>query len=219
MSITLAIPDLHSPWLHRKAVPFLERLKTKFRPTTVVMLGDEVENHRQSRHPQETDVPGPGDELFMARKALQPVFDLFTDVLVCESNHGQRPRKRAKEAGIPAEMLRSPGEVLGAPPGWKWADWHDVDGVHFRHGDGFSGKYAALRAVESLRRNVVIGHVHAHAAIHYLQGPFDHIWGVNAGALLDPDAPVFRYGKYLTTRPWLGACVIVDGVPHLLPLD
>ncbi len=213
----LVVPDLHCPWQHPEALGFLRRLRKAVRPDAVVLLGDELDAAAWSRFAKEPDMDSPSAELAAARAALRPFRDLFPEAMVCESNHTARPWLRAAEAGLTGEFLRDASEVLDTP-GWvRQSEWW-LDGVVYMHGEGFSGATAHVKAATQNRRPTVIGHVHAHAGINYLTGPFDRIWGMNAGCLIDPAAPAFRYGRHLRNRPCLGAAVVRDGVPALVPL-
>lgn len=216
--VVLAVPDLHCPWHHPGALDFLSGLRRIHRPDRVVLLGDEIDAAAFSRFPKDPDLPSAGEELRRAREALKPFFKLFRKALVCESNHAARPWRRALESGSPAGLLRGLPEALGAPRGWRWAQRWTLDGVLYIHGEGFSGRNAAITAAERFRRNVVMGHVHAHAGVQYSQGVFDSVWGVNAGALVDADAPAFNYGRHLASRPVLGAAVIHGRVPQFVPM-
>ena len=223
----LVIPDLHCPWHHPHAFDFLRDLARHYSPDEVVCVGDEVDCHRWSSHPQDPDMPGPGDEIGRARQALKPLYKLFPKVKVCESNHAIRPFRKASEAFLPAHFLRLWRDILEAPKGWEWRlrwlvrarfDAHTPPDVVFIHGDGFSGENGAKKAAQHYRRCVVMGHIHSFAGVNYLWGPYDRIWAMNVGCLIDPEAPAFSYGKHMARRPTLGAGVIVDGVPQFVPM-
>lgn len=214
----LVLSDLHFPFQHPAAVDFLADLRRRYKPDTVVGIGDEIDAHRWSTHEQDPELPGPAEELRLAREGLKALYTLFPKVFLCTSNHGVRPSKRAAEAGLPAAFVRALPEVLQSPPGWVWRDTWDIGGVHFRHGDGFSGKNAALTAAEKIRRNVCIGHVHSVAGVQYSAGPFDRIWGLAVGCLINPAHRAFSYGKHMAARPVLGTGVIFGDVPCFVPL-
>lgn len=218
--IVLAVPDLHCPYQHPKALPFLSDLKREYRPDKVVFLGDEIDAHSFSRFPHDPDLESPGTELAQAVEALEPFYSLFPRAQVCESNHTLRPYRKASEAGLPRRLLVSLRKLLHAPARWRWAFEHRIDGVTYRHGDGFGGKYPYAAAAERLRCKVVIGHVHAHSGVHRFSGLDGEIWGANVGCLIDPKHRAFAYAKTGPYRPTLGAAVIVNGCPPtLIPLE
>lgn len=218
MATVLVISDLHAPYNHESALDFLGDLNREYKPERTVCIGDEADYCRWSRHEQSADMPGPREELDAARKVLADLAKIFPALDICVSNHGVRITKRATEAGIPASAIKNPRDILGAPHGWVWKDYWTIDGVNYRHGDGFSGKSAALSAAERLRRNVVIGHVHSSAGVWYSAGHFDTVWGMGVGCLVNPDHSAFAYGKWLAARPVLGAGLVFDGVPVFVPL-
>lgn len=214
----LVIPDLHCPYQHPAALDFIADLSRRHKPKEIVCLGDEIDCYNFSTYRKNPDAPGRAEEVRLAKAALQPWFKLFPRVKVCESNHAIRPYKRAEDVGLPGAFLRTLKEVLEAPEGWRWQFSWTVEGVYFVHGDGFSGKGAALNACEKFRRSTVIGHIHAHAGVFYSSSPFDTVWGMNAGCLIDPNSLACDYAKHIATRPCLGAGLILDGVPLFVPL-
>ena len=215
----LIVPDLHCPYQHPGAVDFLADVKRRYRPRSVVCIGDEIDAHALARWTPDPDLDGPGVELAKASAALKPLYKLFPSVSVCESNHTLRPWKKAREAGLPGALLRSVGEIVGAPAGWRWAPWHRLAGVLYTHGDGYSGFDCSRRAATAHRCPVVMGHVHSAAGVWHAQGYFDRVWGLSVGCLIDPDSPAFSYGRYHAARPVLGCGVIVDGVPQFVPMN
>lgn len=214
----LVIPDLHAPYQHPAAFDFLSDVAKRNRPETVVCIGDEIDAHSLSRYPKDPDGHSAGTELDKARAVLKTLFKLFPRVKCCRSNHTERPFRAAFAAGLPKGCLRPLGEILEAPKGWEWADSWDVNGVHYVHGEGFSGARAALTAAERFRVSTVIGHVHTYAGVQYSASPKDRIFGLNVGCLVDAKAFAFAYAKHSANKPTLG-CGLVDGtVPVWIPL-
>ncbi len=219
---TLAVPDLHCPHHHPAAMDFLADVLRAERPDQVVCIGDEIDAHAMSRYPADPDQLSAGHELQAAKESLKPFFRLFgrRQVRVCTSNHTWRPYKKAFAAGLPSACMRSIGDVLGAPKGWTWADFHEVDGTLYVHGEGFGKHDAAYTAATRYRRSVVIGHVHAAAGALYsadLDGKT--IFGLSTGCLINPAAAVFAYAKYTPNRPVLGCGLVDHGIPVWIPLQ
>lgn len=215
----LAIPDLHCPFQHKRAFDFVSKVAKDFKPNKVICLGDEIDAHGWSRYGREPDAPGQQDELQAAKEALQPFFQEFPNVTVCHSNHTQRAAKRATAAGIPSQLLKEIRQALGAPPGWTWQFSTTIDKVLYLHGDGYTGKNAAINCAERNRQSCVIGHVHSHASIHYLAGHKDKIFGMCCGCLIDTQAIAFKYAEAMPYRPVLALGLIENGVPRLVPLE
>src|SRR5579884_2026192 len=185
----LAVPDLHVPAHHPDALRFLRQLKRDLQPDVTVFLGDEIDAQSVSRYSPDPDQPSPGFELRRAAEELTPFFRLFPQALVCRSNHTDRLYKRAFAAGLPAAALRPVNELLGAPAGWCWADFWEIDGIRFTHGDGFSGDQIALKAARQFRRPVVLGHLHTQGGVQYDATDGSTVWGLSAGCLIDESQP------------------------------
>jgi hypothetical protein len=214
----LAISDLHLPHGHRDHLAFLTELKRKFRPTRVVCLGDEFDAHALSFHEHDPDGHSAGHELTAAIEAIQPLYKLFPEVSVCVSNHGARPFRLARHAGIPMAYMADYRTFSRAPAGWWWQQHWEVDGVRYFHGEGFSGATGHLKAALSLMQPVVIGHLHNSAGIAWAANAKHLVWGMNAGCLIDRDSFAFAYGKHLPNKPILGSGIVIDGRPQFIAM-
>jgi hypothetical protein len=218
MARVLVISDTQIPFQHRDYIPFLKAVAAKYKTTEVVHIGDEVDFHAISEHDSDPDGMSPGDELKAALKELKILYKAFPKVKACISNHTARPFRKAFKYGIPKAFLKGYGEFLQAPKGWQWADHWIIDGVKYEHGEGFSGKDAALKAAHGNGRSTVIGHVHAFAGIHYSASPENLIFGMNVGCLIDRHQYAFNYGKVFKSKPIISCGVVIDGIPHLIPM-
>lgn len=214
---TLVIPDFHAPFNHKGAVEFLLQLKEEYEPDEVVCIGDEIDQHNWGRHGRHADLPGGNEEIAKAIEQLQPLFEEFPDVKVCRSNHGDRAFKAAGRQNMPSRLVRTVKEVLDAPDGWVWAPEWIVDDVLYCHGEGVSGPNGASTMATRNLCSTVIGHLHAFGGVQWLAGPRKSIFAANTGCLIDPKSPAFEYYKG-PKRPVLGAMVVLDRVPHFIPL-
>lgn len=218
MSIVLAIPDLHCPFQHPDAFKFLQAVKKKYKPNKVVCLGDEMDGHAISMHDSDPDGMSAGKELEQAKVELNKLYKIFPNVLVCTSNHGSLPYRRAYKFGIPKAFLKSYKEFLDAPQGWEWADEHEIDNVIYEHGESFSGQQGAIKSANANMQSTVIGHIHSFAGIQYSANQKHLIFGFNVGCLIDNAAYAFAYGKKFKAKPILGCGIIVDGIPTFIPM-
>ena len=209
--IVLAIPDFHAPFGHKDAADFLSDLKKEYKPQKVICLGDEVDAYSLSDWDHSPDAMSAGDEYKAAIKQLQPLYKLFPKVMVCESNHGRRPFRKALKAGLPEVYMRKYHEFMQSPKGWHWAHSWTIDSTIYQHGDGYSGAQGAMKAAIANRRSTVIGHIHSNAGAVHLAGANDQIFALNAGCLVDTKAYAFAYGAHHGSKPVLGAGIIIDG--------
>ena len=111
----LIISDMHIPYQHPDTVAFLRAIKKKYKPTRVICVGDEIDAHAMSFHDSDPDLPSAGDELQAAIKTLKPIYKIFPQMDLVDSNHGSMVYRKGKHHGIPRKYLREYGEVLEAP--------------------------------------------------------------------------------------------------------
>lgn len=214
----LVISDTQEPFGHQDAIPFLKWVKGKYKPDTVVHIGDEMDFHALGDWDHNPDGHSPGRELEKGLERMEGYYQLFPEVLACTSNHTARPLRRAFKSGIPSAFLRDYREFMQAPKGWVWKDQHLVDGVVYEHGEGFSGYNGALNCALKNGAPTVIGHVHSHAGILYSADSQRIIYGFNVGCLIDRHAYAFAYGKNLRHKPLLGVGIVDKGIPQWVPL-
>lgn len=215
----LVISDMHHPYAHPDTVPFLRALKRKYNPTRVVCVGDEVDHHAMSFHDSDPDLPAAGDELKQAIQGLRPLYRLFPDVDLIDSNHGSMVYRKGKHHGVPRKYLRDYGEVLDAPAGWTWT--HDLtirvpggNQVYFHHGLSKN----IMKVVAQRGLCVVQGHYHTEYRIGYLGNPNHLLWGLQVGCSIDGQALAFAYDKTNLDRPIIGHGLILNGLPKLAPM-
>ena len=214
----LILSDQHFPYAHPDIIPFLKAVKKKFKPDTIVNIGDEIDGHAISFHESEPDLMSAGDELTAAIKAMKPLFKLFPKCYVVESNHGSLVYRKGRYAGLSKRMLRTNNEILCAPAGWTWH--FDVvlptalGNVYFHHGK--SGKSGGL--AQSMGMNAVQGHYHSKFQIEYLANPEKLYWDMHVGCLADDKSLAMGYNKTTLPRPIVGVGVIINGRPQLIPM-
>lgn len=216
--VTLAIPDLHTPYHHPDAFAFLREAKKKFSPSTIVCMGDEADQHAMSQYTSDPDLLSAGQELEFAKEALKELALLFPVMKICHSNHMDRYIKRAVRAGLPRKTLRRFAEIFESPVGWQWQDKWTVDGVLYEHGEECLGNEGLKKRVLYNGKPTVIGHLHTKARIEYCNTGEQWLWGFNTGCLIDFDRYAFRYAKHFQDKPVLGVGVVSAGVPHFFPM-
>jgi predicted phosphodiesterase len=215
----LVISDTQCPFEHKDTVKFLTWAKNKYKPTKVVHIGDELDFHCLSRYFKDPDGYGAGQELTLGINHLSPLYKLFPKVMVCTSNHVDRPYDRAFEAGIPKSFLKDIKTVLEAPEGWEWSDKWVIDNIAYIHGHVLpGGKHGIQRAATEYPRSVVFGHVHAHAGIYYRADTENLRFAMNVGCLVNNEAYAFVYGKKYVNKPIIGCGVVRKGLPTFVPM-
>lgn len=214
----LVISDLHCPYQHPDAVKFLAACKKKFLPDSVVCIGDEADFHALSYHESNPDLSAAGDELDAAIKALKPIYKLFPNCTVIESNHGSMVLRKALTGGIPSKAIRSYNEVLDAPKGWKWVDdlilQTELGPIYFCHGKAAGpGKLASQYGMSTVQ-----GHFHSKSQVCYISTPERLMFDLHTGCLADDKSLALQYNKIDPKRPIVSIAVIINGVPQIVPM-
>lgn len=214
----LVLSDMHFPYSHPDTVPFLKALKAKYKPDTVVCIGDEVDFHDASFHDSDPDLDSAGIELEKAIRGLQPVYKLFPQCIVIESNHGSMVMRKALVGKIPRKAIKSYNDILDAPKGWKWVFdtiiQTPLGPVYFCHGKtGTPGRLAAQYGMSAIQ-----GHFHERAQITYISTPEKLMFDAHTGCLADDKSLALGYNKINPKRPVVSTIVIINGVPQIIPM-
>ena len=214
----LVISDMHHPYAHPDTVPFLAAVKAKYKPDTVVCIGDEVDFHDASFHDSNPDLDSAGVELDKAIKALKPIYKMFPKVTVVESNHGSMILRKALVGKIPRKAIKPYNDILEAPKGWNWVFDTIIDTatgpVYFCHGKTSSpGRLASQYGCSSVQ-----GHFHEKSQINYISTPEKLMFDAHTGCLADDNSLALGYNKINPKRPIVSILVIVNGIPQIVPM-
>lgn len=218
--VILAFGDLHVPYQHIDAIPFLRACHKEYQPTRCVNLGDMVDCHALSFHESDPDLNSPGQELKSAVYELQELYDFIDELDSVDSNHSSLFYRRAKYAGIPRDVLRSYRSILHAPAKYNWhldltIKLPNKKELYFHHG---LGSNASLVAKNFGGINYLQGHYHSRFFIDYVHSNKSTFWAGNTGALCDDQSLAMAYGRNTYKKSVLGAVLIVDSKPLLIPM-
>lgn len=215
----LVISDQHFPFNHPDCIPFLRKLKAKYKPDRVINIGDELDNHSISFHDHDPDLLSPSDELEKSIKRIKYLYKEFPAMDLLESNHGSLVYRKAKTMGLPAHVFKSYREIIGAPRGWNWhfdltLKMSNGQYCYFHHGKSSNG----LKLSQAMGMCTVQGHFHNSFGIQYWGNPLGLYWSMQVGCLIDNKSLAFAYNKTTMLRPVIGTGVIINGHPKLEPM-
>lgn len=219
--IILCFGDNHFPDAHPDILKFIRALKYRFNPTRVIHLGDEINNNALSFHEKSMDEPSYPEEFKAAKRQLQGLCEIFPEGIdFIESNHGSLAYRRAKFGGVPANWLRGYNEVLELDP--KLYRWHKelivtLPTGHkciFNHGQGSS----VVNNAKDRCASYVQGHYHSRMSIGFFGDEYKPLFGMQLPCLIDNRSQAFDYNKKIAKRPKLGAGLIINGYPMLVPM-
>jgi len=192
----------------------------------VYHVGDETDQYHGSMHKKDPDAGlTPTQELMITRKKLKEWYKAFPKMKLAISNHGLRWLRKAVDAEIPSELIRCYRDLIQAPRDWVWRDRWIIDAGRTKicmfHGMGHSGRNGHINAAVDNGMNTIIGHLHSHAAINFLNTETRQIWAMNGGCLIQDSAFAVKYGKYNRNKPVLSVGVVVNGgkMPILVPYE
>lgn len=212
----LVISDLHAPYQDPDALEFLQMLKDRYDFTRIISVGDEQDVSAASFHETNVDMLSAGHELLEAQKVLKELENMFPEMDIMSSNHGDLFYRKAKAHGIPLHVIKPYNEVLGVGKGWKWhndliVELPTGEDVYFCHGKSQNG----LKLSQNMSMNCVQGHYHNSFNIQYWSSPRALYWSMQVGCLIDDKSLAMAYNKLTVNRPILGCGVIIDGIPQL----
>lgn len=218
MSRVGIIPDLHEPFTHPMFLDFVQDTFEQYNVNRYHFIGDIADNHAISFWEHDPDGHSSGDEYEHTKARIDLWYNLFPYATVSIGNHDERHFRVAKKAGLSAHFIQDYKKVWNTPR-WKWEFSHEIDGIHYTHGTGTSGKDAAFNLATQKRMSTVIGHVHSYAGIKWHSNPHNAIFGMNVGCGIDVRAYAFAYGRDLPVRPMLGCGIVLDGwMPIFVPM-
>lgn len=216
----LFIGDVHIPFEHPHALKFCKSLQKDFDipHENIYSVGDILDLYHFSRWPKSPDAKHTvGQELDLCREKIRKWGAAFPELKIAESNHDQRIMRKALDADLPSQVIRSFHEIFELPKGWEIRDKYVICGpdILVCHGEEFND---ALHAAIAYGVNVVQGHHHGKFGIQYRKSLMQQLWGAATGWLGDESQYAFAYGTKSKQKMILGSVVVVNGVPYPIPL-
>lgn len=214
----LILSDLHYPYNHPDVIDFLSALKKKYKFDRIISVGDELDYHAISFHDSDPDLMSPGDELKTSIARLKPIYKLFPEMDLCESNHGSLVYRKQKTHGLPRHVIKSYRDILEAPKGWRW---HNDIIVKTPKGEVYicHGRSAdILKLSMSMGMSCIQGHYHTNFEVRYWGNSKGLYFGMIVGCLIENSSLAFAYNKLHLKRPVIGCGGIINGNPALFPM-
>lgn len=216
----LIMPDLHFPFEHKKALKFCVDVKNKYKPVRNIQMGDLLDNHRYSFHPDEPEAPSPIQERDMNKDKIKEWGKHFPELTIIRGNHDHMAERKVKASGMLPDMLYPLEIYYDMPTGWKYTEKVETDDVLIIH--GINTKNPLKKALD-IRKNVIVAHYHTLFQYREQTHKYDgkQYFGVNAGSLVDDNSIGMVYGKYFDASK-LGAVLYypnrTEGKIKLIPM-
>jgi hypothetical protein len=206
----IIIADTQEPFCKDGYMDFVLDTQKKWNAGTVIHIGDELDLCALSQYSHDPDGMSAGDEIRKGIEKMKEWYKAFPNVKICTSNHGSRVYRKAKEAGIPKDMIKSYNEMFQAPKTWTWADSWDLYDVHYTHGTNSSGAGAAIRRAVLNQENSVQGHLHSECSIQYSVSKKHRLFGMIVGSGIDDQAYAFYYGKDMPRKSVISCGLVLE---------
>jgi len=204
------IADTHLPFEHPDYLSFCKQAFKKYKCKTIVHIGDLVDNHAISYHEHDPNGWSPAEEMEVADGRLKQWFLAFPKVKLCRGNHDSLVDRKGKTVGLPRRCFQAYREIWGLPKGWEDAFEFEIDGVLYKHGTGYGGKYGHVQAAIDARQSTVIGHLHSSFGTEWIANSKQIIFGMNVGCGLHRKSYAFAYGKDFRRKPILGVGIVTN---------
>jgi predicted phosphodiesterase len=221
----LIISDVHIPYEHKHALKFCRELQKDFNipHQNVYSVGDILDLYGFSRWPKSPDAPHTiNQELELCRERIRKWAAAFPEMKIAHSNHDMRVIRKAVAADLPSQVIKSIEEIFQFPKEWELREQYIVmaNKCEFliEHGDSWTSAQGLREAVMHYGMNVIKGHTHIRAGVLHIVTKFQALWGLDVGCLIDHDAHAFDYGKYNKQKSVIGCGLVLNGIPHFIPL-
>ena len=215
----LVISDLHFPYHFPEVFAFLIKLKNKYKPTKIVMIGDEMDWHSINvSHIINPDLPAPVDELEIGRSLCGQLEKIFPEMVLLESNHGSMVLRRAMAKGMSRFFLRDYNEILDVGRGWRWQEKHIIETTKGRVMFAHQFCRDIAKAVRETSMSCCQGHFHTVSEVKYVGNDFHLNWGMSVGCLVDKKSLAMAYMKVNLAKPILSCGIITEGIPQIVPM-
>ena len=217
------IPDTHCPAMLPKFPGFLSKLEKQYKCNRVVHLGDLVDNAAISYHEKHPGLSSAPEEYKKAKKQVAEITKRFPKADLLIGNHDALTTRQAVSIGLLPEWLRDFNDIWALPKAWKVHSRFteiEIDGVIYMHGDsGKGGQFGAIKTAMAKFGNVCMGHLHADFGVFYYANARNRVFGVAAGCGVCHKALSQQYGQKFVRKPIVGAAVILDGHPIVIPMN
>jgi hypothetical protein len=179
---------------------------------TFIHIGDLIDHHALSFHDSEPCLKGANGEMMDARKRLQPWYDAFPNLTICNGNHDLIPARQLKKIGMDADVWMRPlKEIYEMPEGWELVEEITIDGVLYHHGYTANGVNGFRNDAIKRMCRTVSGHAHGNAGVSSTASNHRLVWGMATGCGVDVESMAMAYGKHFLMKPVISCGVVVDG--------
>jgi metallophosphoesterase superfamily enzyme len=220
MSRVLIIGDTHLPYELEGYLEFCKSVKKQYRCHRVIHIGDFIDHHALSFHDSEPMLQGVTGEFESSYERASEWYKAFPKATLIQGNHDRIPARQLRKIGMEPSIFMKPlAEIYGLPSGWDVRDSVVIDDVLYHHGETAGGVNGFRKDAETRMRCTVTGHNHSNFGVSYTATDQELVWGLAVGCGVNQRHMAFAYGRHFAKKPVIGCGVVIDGVPHAVPMD
>ena len=217
--------DSQLPFEDPDSLKFYRKIAKKYNIKHWFHVGDLVDGYNWSRYDKHPSAPNPDEEVEMVRKRFKQWGKYFPNVNCIIGNHDARLMKSLVTAGLSEKIMpfsRCMKTIFNAPDGWTFHESLIIKtkGGPFRllHGDETGCSSIPYRTITKTLMSAIKGHFHSSSYVCHRNVNGKLIYDVQVGCTMGDNTVASKYNKRDTLRPLKNCAVILDGVPHIIPM-
>lgn len=221
----LIIADTQFPYDREDYLDFCKAAAKKYKCGRVIHIGDVVDALNYSNYEKDPDAPSIEEEICKVRETFKRWEKAFPTVECVIGNHDRRISRKLSQAGFSEKMLSLDHifrHVLDFPKKWSLHEKIMVKGqlgnVYCIHGDEKGASVVPGRTMSKFGASIIRGHHHTQAYLYYHSTPHELRFDMIVGCGIDKKSVAFKYNRKDISRPIYACGVLLDGIPHLIPM-
>lgn len=220
MAKVFCIPDLHFPFVNKKALKKVLKLIKKENPTHIVQLGDIYDLYSFSRFDRSLNVMTPQQEVTKAVKMAKEFWKAVRKAAPkakcyqLKGNHCVRFQRKLLAHAPEFESLVDFDQLFQFPGVTTLKSDRDhltIDGVVYTHG------FLSKSEKHIAHYNSRVAHGHLHRASIVTKGP--KLWAMDCGHLADESQLPLQYGASKVTGWCMAVGIVENKQPRLIFLE
>lgn len=211
----LACPDVHYPFHDKRAVALALKVADAYKPDTIVILGDFVDNYAVSSHDKDAGREGKiARELAGASVLVNEFRKRAKSFYYLEGNHETRLQRYLNKRAPELHGLVNIRDLVGVLE-HEWRPYGQplrLNKCHFVHDVGYCGQDAARKSLNAFGGNLVFGHSHRAEIVYDGNLRGERHFAVSSGWL--GNGSQIDYAPQTRVRQWQHGVTLVNSLKN-----
>ena len=221
----MVIGDTQFPFEREEYLKFCKKVADKYSCGRIIHIGDVADCLNLSNYERNPATPSILEEVEWLQETFYQWSQVFPKVECVVGNHDNRVRRKLDTAGFPAELLsleKVYRDIFGFPKKWTLTDkiiLKTPQGpVYCLHGDERGSSIVAGQTARKIGASVIRGHHHSSSFVYHISTPHQLTFDMIVGSGIDDESIAFKYNKKDISRPIYSVGIVLNGVPHIIPM-